>query len=754
MTITAELADGRRLEFPDGTAPEVVQSTVKKMVSPNETPKGRSFGADLIRQFGLTARHGLEGVGGALDFASSPIRVVLNTILPKQQTMGGMVQGQEAQPAIQGNSGTYVANKLGLPQPENPVERVVGDVASTMVAGGGLGAGARALSTVAPRVALPVLDWLQANQGGQAISGAGAGAGQGIARESGAGPMGQFAASLAGGVAAPLTVAGARATGGKLSDFGATIGASFGNQTGTERLAKDAVTRAVGEKRDAVISALRNSTEYVPGAKPTVGEAITEANMGRPDQFGGAIVKLQKDLSGAKGIEDILPSVYKQQQAALESPVINMAGGNTPQQRSKAIELASAMRKQITDPIRETALENANIAGIKVPELQARIAEKATQSSGAVEDVRRLSKAGQIAEDVGLDRPRLNADSRIPGLPRGPSQYSYGTDLSKLAEKHAQGAADLSVQRGAERRFLEGQLGSLEAHGLRPLDASRITGHINKILSTPGDRAVTLNEKVLSAVRDKIEQVAAKNGGQLDAHDLYAIRKTDINDVVNTLTKDLDASTKNRAATLATSIKGKIDSAIEAAGGAGWKDYLKKYADLSNQIDQKKVAGAILEKMRSDTGKATPSQLLKVLGSREDSMLKTSMGDPRATEIEQVFSPERAALLRQIEKHMQRSEEMNRIGTGIKRSTAAEMVARELPHAPTLLSRPMMLANWMLKGLTGGAETPVSKRIAEAMRDPAEFAKLIGDQKIPLGQRTSEAAKRATLAAALSQENR
>ena len=80
------------------------------------------------------------------------------------------------------------------------------------------------------------------------------------------------------------------------------------------------------------------------------------------------------------------------------------------------------------------------------------------------------------------------------------------------------------------------------------------------------------------------------------------------------------------------------------------------------------------------------------------------------------------------------------------------MVAGEIPKPPTLLSRPTMLANYLLKMLTGGAETPVAKRVAEAMRDPAEFSKLIGDQKIPLGQRSSEVAKRAALAAALGQE--
>lgn len=38
MAVEAELADGTVLEFPDGTSPEVVQSTVKKMMSRQQTP--------------------------------------------------------------------------------------------------------------------------------------------------------------------------------------------------------------------------------------------------------------------------------------------------------------------------------------------------------------------------------------------------------------------------------------------------------------------------------------------------------------------------------------------------------------------------------------------------------------------------------------------------------------------------------------------------------------------------------------------
>ena len=39
MTIQAQLADGRTLEFPDGTDPAIIQSTVKRMIAAASPPK-------------------------------------------------------------------------------------------------------------------------------------------------------------------------------------------------------------------------------------------------------------------------------------------------------------------------------------------------------------------------------------------------------------------------------------------------------------------------------------------------------------------------------------------------------------------------------------------------------------------------------------------------------------------------------------------------------------------------------------------
>ena len=141
-----------------------------------------SFGQqvrDIPRQLGLTARYGIEGLAGAADVLGAPIRSGLEQVL-----------GRPVQPA-----GPMIANVLGLPQPQTPTERVVGDVARTLAGTGGV-VGAAQLVRPVGQVARGAAEAIAASPLTQAISG-GAGAGvAGSVREAGGGPMAQTVSGL------------------------------------------------------------------------------------------------------------------------------------------------------------------------------------------------------------------------------------------------------------------------------------------------------------------------------------------------------------------------------------------------------------------------------------------------------------------------------------------------------------------------------------------------------------------------------
>lgn len=148
--------------------------------------------ADVPRQLGLTARAGLQGLGGIADLLSSPFRGAVNLL------------GADAKPGI----GERAANSLGLPRPRPGLESTIGTGAE-MVAGGlvPVAAGA-ALAKNATGVTQGVGRLLASNPGMQTASAAASGLAGGYTRETGGDDRSQLLASLAAGVGTPFALGG------------------------------------------------------------------------------------------------------------------------------------------------------------------------------------------------------------------------------------------------------------------------------------------------------------------------------------------------------------------------------------------------------------------------------------------------------------------------------------------------------------------------------------------------------------------
>lgn len=182
--------DGATVEPPPGF---VLDSAMPK---PTAEAPPRGVMAEIGRQAGLTARYGMEGLGQVADIVGAPLANVANYV-------GGTDRFKAPSAAMSG-----LANTMGLPSPETGTERVVGDASRMLVGTGAVVGGAGALVQGAQGVGRSVAQSLAANPSLQASSAIGAGAAGGAAKEGGADAVGQVAASVAGGLAAPLSVAG------------------------------------------------------------------------------------------------------------------------------------------------------------------------------------------------------------------------------------------------------------------------------------------------------------------------------------------------------------------------------------------------------------------------------------------------------------------------------------------------------------------------------------------------------------------
>lgn len=155
----------------------------------------RGLVQELGRQVGLTARYGLEGAGQAAEVFTEPV--------------AALMRGAGIPTAPTGQAASGLADAIGLPQPENQTERVVGDMSRFVAGAGGMAGAARGAAGAMQAGPLQrAVQSMAAAPGLQMTGAAGAGLGAGMARENGGGAGAQLAAGLAGGVAAGVGVNG------------------------------------------------------------------------------------------------------------------------------------------------------------------------------------------------------------------------------------------------------------------------------------------------------------------------------------------------------------------------------------------------------------------------------------------------------------------------------------------------------------------------------------------------------------------
>lgn len=165
-----------------------------KRAEPSMTEQAGAVVRDLPRQLGLAARSGLQGLASTAGIVADPLAYLSNKALgTNMQTLRGATE--------------QTLSAAGLPQPQTPRERTVGQASEMLAGTAGLLGAAGGLANQAPKLA-PALNALTARPDLQAASAIGSGLAGGEAKERGAGPLVQGLASLVGGLGLPITTAG------------------------------------------------------------------------------------------------------------------------------------------------------------------------------------------------------------------------------------------------------------------------------------------------------------------------------------------------------------------------------------------------------------------------------------------------------------------------------------------------------------------------------------------------------------------
>lgn len=237
-------------------APRIETAGVASQPQQNNNPLAWD---DLSRQLGLTLRAGINGVTAVPAMVGDALNAGINKVL-----------GTNLQPVSASISD--LENKAGLPRPQNTTERVVQDVAGGMASVSPSVRLGSVLANSASPIVSAIGNGLQALPGMQVTGAAGAGAGGGIARESGFGPVGQFVGSMIGGGVGAVAPSAGISIGRGIAATPENIKGSVQPFTNPGEYVGKQFAQSLGDDAKTIAENIRSAQEFVPGSLPTTAQ--------------------------------------------------------------------------------------------------------------------------------------------------------------------------------------------------------------------------------------------------------------------------------------------------------------------------------------------------------------------------------------------------------------------------------------------------------------------------------------------------
>lgn len=461
--------------------------------------------------------------------------------------------------------------------------------------------------------------------------------------------------------------------------------------------------REMAQKDPRILEALKNATEIVPGSKPTAAEALAD------------IPAATSLAAFQKGIEKIPKQGIAADFSVRQADVANARQSLLRQTAGTEDDLIEAIanRTRVTEPLRESALSQANIAGKLAPQFEQQIADKFASKAKA------LQVGGKLETEAAQQSVAASNFTPVPGYPRVSARLSQNFDRVLENLEGAKVAKNVASQRQAEAEFKKLQLQSLAENGFYPLRVSPIVENIDSVLQAPGKRASDVVVNVFSSLKEKLQRLSNPTTGVIDSADLYTIRKEIGNDI-----KKFSAESQNWDAKLTSglekNVKSYIDNAIEKAGNSGdWKRYLDTYQKESTKINQMQIAQALEKQLGTPLGNAERVAGFAAAMENAPSLIKRTTGQARFNKLDEILTPKQLDDFNSVLKDVQREAKGETIA---KLSTVEGQTVAELPN---LLNRYAVITNTILKLIKKDVRDDLNRLFADLTLNPPALAAFI-----------------------------
>ena len=435
--------------------------------------------------------------------------------------------------------------------------------------------------------------------------------------------MGQQVYQAARPYVAPLVEAGGAIGGGLLGagagTFGAgpvgtvaggVAGAGLGYGIAKEGLEAADVAMGMKAPRQGAAQVIEPVRNVLEGATFEAGGRVLGQALG---YVGGKIADLRQipQQKAAKIVKDALGPDLEQVTNALRAA------------QGKGVSAAQATA-EINSPTFQALIERATARDPRF----LRALEK-TQGEESVNALAKLAGGATAAEARGTSEMAKNNLNTITTPMREAALGRANLGKSVANEAANREAHDLATMIGSggeldAARFAaqaKGAEKALRSVGIKPLEGGPLADKIAAISQNKAFAENDLIEGAATRVAEGIKKWTGSNG-VIDADALEAIRKNAVDAAIAKLRPGADATTqRNAAASVMSSIKPLIDDAIEAAGGTGWRDYLKAHSAGMQKIAEKKLSGEALNLWKTNKDEfvrlvqnESPEAVEKILG--------------------------------------------------------------------------------------------------------------------------------------------
>jgi hypothetical protein len=257
---------------------------------------------------------------------------------------------------------------------------------------------------------------------------------------------------------------------------------------------------------------------------------------------------------------------------------------------------------------------------------------------------------------------------------------------------------------------------ALQAHGIEPLTTGNVVARLISVANEPGtaSAAKTLIRKVSKMIKEESVD------GMIDPIRLDRMRRIDLDQFAERMFSK-EGSMQSQGA-VAAQAKKVLDDAIEAAGGGGWKRYLKTFSEMSRDIDRM-VEGKVLRQSLYPGGKSISdaAERSSVFSKALAKLKETDKGRGRGNAL---FDDEAFRKLNALEADLTRSADDKALSIGNLPGEAFPAA----PQGPPLLDRTAMIVNSALRGAFGIGQKRNLEYVSNLLtRDPQKGYSALAD---------------------------